>query len=142
MEVELVYKLVLSPGMVEMFRAAAPDSVSAAAINRAVFFRAGVTTWAVQIYDVKMVAVAVRKSQHHQQIPQSQVIPDTPAQLFPLLHQPEAQQLHGGDSGWLAGEILEQQTGEVAVNTFSPCNIPPAQSDQSLFRGQVVSCLH
>ena len=42
--------------------------------------------------------VVTRPSQHHQHIPQSQDMPDTPAQHDPPLHQPQAQQ-HGDDPG-------------------------------------------
>ena len=55
---DLVYKPVLISGMVGMFRAEPPDSVCAAAINRALISQAGVTMWSVHVYAIDMIAVA------------------------------------------------------------------------------------
>ena len=70
-----------------------------------------------------------RPSQHHQQIPQSQGIPDIPAQPDPLLHQPHAQH-NGDDPDRLTGEITEQLNRGVTENIFSPTDFPPEQPDQ------------
>ena len=73
--------------------------------------------------------VDTRPSQHRQQIPPSQGIPDTPAQPDPPLHQPHAQQ-NGDDPEQLTGDITEQLSRGVTENTFSPAGFSPAQTDQ------------